>query len=66
MTHESLLKMLHRKAESSGSWAKLAISIGVSPQYLNDVKSGKRAPGRKMLDGLGLSLVAEYRKGDAK
>jgi hypothetical protein len=40
------------------SWCK---QNGVSPAYLSDVLSGRREPGPKILDVLGLEPVTVYR-----
>ncbi len=62
MTYESLLKLLHKRAEYYGSWYRFAESLQISPQYLHDCKEGRRMPGKKLLDAMGLESVTEYRK----
>lgn len=61
MTHESLLRLLKRKAETHGSWTRLADALNVSPQFLHDCKEGRRMPGAKLLKALGLIAVIDYR-----
>lgn len=61
MTHESVIKLLNRRAESAGSWADLATQLKVSPQYLHDCKKGRRMPAKKLLKALGLIAVIDYR-----
>jgi hypothetical protein len=62
MTKESLIKLLHKKAQRSESWTRLADSLSVSPQYLQDIKDGRREPGDKLLRGLGMVKVVTYVK----
>lgn len=60
MTKEGLLKLLDSKKVKAGTWAKLAALLEVSPQYLNDVKEGRREPGPKILAALRKRSVTEY------
>ena len=62
MTKESLVKLLHKRADSHGSWYRLAESLNLSPQYLQDIKDGRRDPGGKLLTALGLVKVVTYVK----
>jgi transcriptional regulator with XRE-family HTH domain len=39
---------------------ELAIDLGISAQYLGDVLSGKRDPGKAILDALRLEKVISY------
>ncbi len=61
MTKESLIKLLHRRKEAAGTWAALAASLNVSPQHLQDIKDGRREPGKTVLDALGMVRVVDYR-----
>lgn len=45
-----------------GSQTKLAKNLGVSPQYLHDVLSFRREPGKKILGAMGFERVVLYRK----
>lgn len=48
------------EGNSAGYWAK---SNGISPQYVSDVLSGRREPGPKLLNSLGLERnEPTYRK----
>jgi DNA-binding transcriptional regulator YdaS (Cro superfamily) len=38
----------------------VAAQLGVSRTYLNDVLQGRRKPGKKILDALGLERVTAY------
>lgn len=60
MTKESLIKLLHKRKERCESWTRLADQLGVTPQYLQDIKDGRREPGDKLLRGLGLVKVVTY------
>lgn len=62
MTKESLIKLLHRMKDRHESWTRLADTLGVTPQYLQDIKDGRRDPGKKLLKALGMEKVIEYRK----
>jgi hypothetical protein len=53
-------RILRTHAGDAGSWLKLAAWIGISPQYLNDIKFGRREPGRKVLKFLRLRKVVGY------
>ena len=61
MTHAELLDYLRERAgQERGGKAALAKELGISRQYLNDVLSGYREPGKKVLDALGLERVVTY------
>ncbi len=62
MTKESLIKLLHKRAERCESWTRLAESLDISPQYLQDIKDGRREPGTKFLKAMGLVKVVTYVK----
>lgn len=46
----------------SGSQVALAQEMGVSPTYLGDVIHGRKEPGKKILDALGLKRVVTYER----
>jgi len=60
MTREQLVEML-LKMKGDGKQTELALRLGISPQYLNDVLAGTRHPGKLLLAVLGLKKVIEYR-----
>jgi len=60
-THAQIRALLRAQIKEYGSQAKFAGYVGVSPQYLNDVLKGHRAPGTKLLKALGYELVREIR-----
>jgi transcriptional regulator with XRE-family HTH domain len=51
-----------RKRLGDGTQRELAGVLGISPQYLNDILSGHREPGPKLLEGLGLERIVTYRR----
>lgn len=61
MTKETLLQQIDRRVKRCGSQTKAADSFGISAQYLNDVLTGKREPGGKLLTAMGLERVVTYR-----
>lgn len=54
MTEQEFINYLKRMAARAGSQRKVAHELGVSAAYFGDVISGKRAPGPKILEPLGL------------
>ena len=62
MTKDSLIKILHKMKDRHESWTRLAESLGLSAQYLQDIKDGRREPGKKLLDALGMVKVIDYQK----
>lgn len=61
MTHEALINQLRQKVKRCESQTRAADSLDISAQYLNDVLTGKRQPGGKLLKAMGLERVATYR-----
>lgn len=53
----NILEQNCRKAGSRLAWAK---AHEVSPSYVNTVFSGRREPGKKILDALGITKRVEY------
>lgn len=60
-SREQVIKML-TKMQGKGSQRQLAVALGVSPMFLNNVFNGKKDPGDKVLAKLGLERVVMYRK----
>jgi len=50
------------KRQMVGSQAEYAKKLGVSAQYLGDVLSKKRDPGKKILDAVGFEKTIDYHK----
>jgi transcriptional regulator with XRE-family HTH domain len=61
MTFEQLRYHLGKQAKRAGSQAALAIQLGVSAQHLSDIITGRRTPGKKLLEKLELERTVEYR-----
>ena len=57
MNKIELRRYLAEQAESYRSQRQLALHLGLSPQYLNDVILGFRPPGKKLLDAIGFRCV---------
>lgn len=60
MTRQAFEQILTRFIERAGSQRAAAQQLGVSAQYLCDVLKGRRAPGSKILEPLGLKRVVGY------
>lgn len=58
-THLELIEWLRKDSEKETQKA-LAKRLGISAQYLSDILKGRREPGQKMLDALGLERVITY------
>lgn len=54
-----LLFLLEERVARDGPSA-VARSLGVSRQYLSDVRNGERKPGPKILAGLGVTKEVRY------
>lgn len=55
-----VLRQLERRIQEAGSLCGAARDLGISPQYLSWVLSGRRQPGRKVLNALGISKAPMY------
>lgn len=53
--------LLSKQIEEAGSQARWCVDNQVSTAYLSDVLNGRREPGKKILDVLGLEAVTFYR-----
>jgi len=60
MTTEQLIARLRRECELAGSQFNWASVHGISVAYLSDVLSGRREPGRKLLDAMAVDRVVSY------
>ncbi len=58
----SVVAVLASAVAAAGSQARWCMANQVSTAYLNDVLKGRREPGKKILDILGLEGVIYYRK----
>jgi hypothetical protein len=64
VTYQSLdvVKILLDRIASAGSQVAVAVEIGCSTSYLNDVVHHKRRPGKKILGALGIQETILYTK----
>lgn len=62
MTESQIRRLLERAIAKERSAQALAHKLGISPQFLSDVRRGLRAPSDKILAPLGLERVITYRK----
>jgi transcriptional regulator with XRE-family HTH domain len=65
MTLQMVIRRLQKYIDGHPSEAQAATALGISPQYLNDVKQGRREPGPKLLKALGLKRVPYYEDASA-
>lgn len=56
-----VLAILEARIFQYGSANKLAQLLGISPQYLHDIRRGTRGLSERVLDQLGLERVVTYR-----
>lgn len=56
-----VLALLEARVVRCGSAKRLAEEIGISPQYLHDIRRGTRGLSEWVLDQLGLERVVTYR-----
>lgn len=54
MTDAQVKRVLQQRIKQAGDQRAAALRLGVSPSYLGDVLRGRRAPGPKILEALGL------------
>jgi len=62
MTASDVRDLLRSACATAGSQQAWAREHGVSPQYVGDVILGRREPGDKILDGLGIKKVVTYER----
>lgn len=54
--------LLEKEVRARGSQTAAAELVGVSNSYLGDVLKGRKEPGKKMLEGMGLQRRIMYQK----
>lgn len=60
MTADDVREKLRKAVDGNASaWAR---PLGISQAYVSDVLAGRREPGDKILQALGLEKVVTYRK----
>jgi hypothetical protein len=60
MDLNTVLNILDQRCREQGSRLSWAKAHHVSPSYVNTVFSGRREPGKKILDALGITKRIEY------
>ncbi len=61
LTEDDVRERLRAAIDAAGSQQEFARRMGISAQYINDVVRGRREPGQKILDALGIERVVSYR-----
>lgn len=59
--HEVIVR-LRAAIQAAGSQKAFAQQHRISQQYISDVLAGRRKPGQKILDALGIEQVVSYRE----
>jgi DNA-binding transcriptional regulator YdaS (Cro superfamily) len=62
MDADRFVEMVKKYVERSGSQQTAASRLGVSPQYLNDVVHGRREPGARLAEAMGMERRIEFVK----
>lgn len=66
MTPVQFILFLRKQLPRYGSQNAMARAMGISGAYLSDLLNGKREPGEKVLNALGLERVVRYEKREGK
>lgn len=66
MNIDAVIRSLRKQSQARGSQRALAKYLGVSPAYLSDVLKGRREPGPKILDALGMTKRTVYAPTDGQ
>ncbi len=66
MNTDTLIDDLNQRISLYGTQKATAEVLGVSAQYLGDVLTNKRAPGKKLLKAMGYKRIITYVKASAK
>ena len=66
MNKSDVLKLIRQAVHDAGSQTAFARRCGVTTQYVNDLLRGRRDPGAKILDTLGIekTVTVSYRLRD--
>lgn len=62
MNRMAVVAALAAYVKKAGSQHLAAEQLGISDAYLCDIKKGRREPGPKLLNALGLRRVVEYER----
>ena len=60
MTADEVRDRMRQACQKAGSAKAWADMHGISPSYLNDALGGRRTPGAKILEALGLTRIVIY------
>jgi len=60
MTKDDVLTLIRQGVEVAGSQSAFARRCNVTTQYINDILRGRRDPGPKILDMLGVEKTVVY------
>jgi hypothetical protein len=63
-TKQELVERLRTAIASAGSQEAFAAQHDIAAAYISDVMRGRREPGQKILDALGVERVVTYRVKD--
>lgn len=61
LTERDVIDRLRAAVHEAGSQKACAEKFGISQMYLSDVLNGRRSPGEKILDALGLEAQIVYK-----
>jgi hypothetical protein len=61
-TEDEIMEQLRGAIAAAGSQRAFADQHQIALQYINDVLRGRRKPGQKILDALGIERVVSYRE----
>jgi DNA-binding transcriptional regulator YdaS (Cro superfamily) len=62
LTTAEVRELIRRQVgDNQSAWAG---RFGIAPSYVSDVLSGRREPGQRILDALGLERVLTYRRAE--
>ena len=62
MNKDDVNKLFKSYVETAGSQASAARQLGVSAQHVADILRGRREPGPRVLDALGIERTIEFRQ----
>jgi len=60
MKRPAVIRKIEKIIEERGTQTAAAEFLGVSSQFLSDILKGRRDPGKKILDSLGLESSVVY------
>lgn len=60
MTKDDVLTLIQQGVKAAGSQRAFACQCNVTTQYINDILRGRRDPGPKVLDMLGIEKTTVY------